>query len=33
MDSKDFNILKELIDNGRETNLEISRIAALFEIS
>ncbi len=25
MDSKDYNILKELIENGRETNLEISK--------
>ncbi len=25
MDSKDYNILNELIDNGRETNLEISK--------
>ena len=25
MDSKDYNILKELIVNGRETNLEISK--------
>ena len=25
MDSKDYNILKELLHNGRETNLEISK--------
>ena len=25
MDSKDYNILKELLKNGRETNLEISK--------
>ncbi|MEK9726469.1 MAG: Lrp/AsnC family transcriptional regulator [Candidatus Margulisiibacteriota bacterium] len=25
MDSKDYNILKELLNNGRETNLEISK--------
>ncbi len=25
MDSKDYNILKELLENGRETNLEISK--------
>jgi len=25
MDSKDYNILKELLTNGRETNLEISK--------